>query len=207
MRQVISWRFAATIGALVGLTLVIYLAFGNSNSVAEVIDREATTARRADLISIELGTTRDGFALENGVTSGTLTMQVLPAGFTDPVPVTVFPGTPGEITCADLDRPCALLAQTLGDTIVWFALVPMGPNFRFQLPAIEELDGGYANLVNGWQVPYATVIDRRCDTPGTEDDPPGQAAESFSEFLRLQGTAFHSLYDLGAGEIIAVICD
>ena len=79
------------------------------------------------------------------------------------MPVTVFPGTPGEITCADLDRPCALLAQTLGDTIVWFALVPMGPNFRFDLPAIEALDGGYANLVNGWQVPYAPVIDRRCE--------------------------------------------
>jgi hypothetical protein len=129
-----------------------------------------------------------------------MTMQVLPAGFTEPVPVTVFPGTPGEITCADLDRPCALLAQTLGDTIVWFALVPMGPNFRFDLPAIEELDGGYANLVNGWQVPYADVIDRRCEGH------PGESAESFSEFLELQGAAFHSLYDLDPGAITAVIC-
>ena len=156
--------------------------------------------RRVDLISIELGTTRDNFALQGGVTSGTMTMQVLPAGSTEPVPVTVFAGTPGEITCADLDRPCALLAQTLGDTIVWFALVPMGPNFRFDLPAIEELDGGYANLVNGWQVPYA---------PGHRPPlrgHPGESAESFSEFLRLQGAAFHSLYDLGRGAITAVIC-
>ena len=156
--------------------------------------------RRVDVISIELGTARDNFALQGGVTSGTMTMQVLPAGSTEPVPVTVFAGTPGEITCADLDRPCALLAQTLGDTIVWFALVPMGPNFRFDLPAIEELDGGYANLVNGWQVPYAQVIDRRCEGH------PGESAESFSEFLRLQGEAFHSLYDLGRGAITAVIC-
>ena len=200
MRQVISWRFAATIGALIGLTLVIYLAFGNNRSVAEVIQEEAPMDRRVDLVSIELGTTREGFALEDGRTVGTMTMQVLPAGSTDPVPVTVFPGTPGEITCVDLDRPCALLAQTLGDTIVWFALVPMGPNFRFDLPAIEELDGGYANLVNGWQVPYATVIDRRCAGQ------PGESAESFSEFLRLQGEAFHSLYDLGRGAITAVIC-
>ena len=150
----ISWRFLATIGALVGLTALIYLAFGNNRSVAEVIEQEGPADRRIDLVSLELGTTRQDFALQGGVTSGTMTMQVLPAGFTEPVPVTVFPGTPGEITCADLDRPCALLAQTLGDTIVWFALVPMGPNFRFDLPAIEELDGGYANLVNGWQVPY-----------------------------------------------------
>ncbi len=206
MRQVISWRFVATIGALVGLTLVLYLAFGNNRSVAEVIEDEGPPARRMDLISLELGTTRENFTLEGGVTSGTMTMQVLPAGSTEPIPTTVFAGTPGEITCTDLDRPCALLAQTLGDTIVWFALVPLGPNFRFDLPAIEELDGGYANLVNGWQVPYATVIDRRCDTPDTDDDPPGQAAESFSEFLRLQGEAFHSLYDLGRGAITAVIC-
>ena len=200
MRQVISWRFVATIAALFGLTLVIYLAFGNSRSVAEVVEEEGPPARRMDLVSIELGTVRDAFALQDGVTTGTMTMQVLPAGFTDAVPVTVFPGTPGEITCADLEKPCALLAETLGDTIVWFALVPMGPNFRFDLPAIEALDGGYANLVNGWQVPYATVIDRRCEGH------PGESAESFSEFLRLQGAAHHSLYDLGRGAITAVIC-
>lgn len=200
MRQVLSWRFVATVGALLGLTAVIYLAFGNNRSVAEVIEDEGPPDRRIDLVSIELGTTRDGFVLENGVTSGTMTMQVLPPGFTDAVPVTVFPGTPGEITCADLDRPCALLAQTLGDTIVWFALVPMGPNFRFDLPAIDALDGGYANLVNGWQVPYATIIDRRCRGF------PGESAESFSEFLRIQGPAHRSLYDLGRGEITAVIC-
>jgi len=38
VRQVISWRFLATIGALVGLTALIYLAFGNNRSVAEVIE-------------------------------------------------------------------------------------------------------------------------------------------------------------------------
>jgi hypothetical protein len=206
MRQVISWRFVATIGALLVLTVIVYLAFGTNRSVAEVIDDEGPPARRVDLVSIELGTVRDGFALQNGTTVGTMTMQVLPAGFTDPVPVTVFAGTPGEITCPDLDLPCALLAQTLGDTIVWFALVPMGANFRFDLPAIEELDGGYANLTNGWQVPYATVIDRRCDSQDGAPAQPGESAESFSEFLRLQGDAFHSLYDLGRGAITAVIC-
>jgi hypothetical protein len=115
------------------------------------------------------------------------------------VPVTVFPGTPGEITCQDLAAPCALLAQTLGDTIVWFALVPMGPNFRFDLPAIEELDGGYANLVNGWQLPYAPIIDRtRCE----EKYP----AESFSEFLRLAGADHRAIYSFSQGEITHVAC-
>ena len=40
VRQVLSWRFVATIGALVGLTALIYLAFGNNRSVAEVIEQE-----------------------------------------------------------------------------------------------------------------------------------------------------------------------
>ena len=117
------------------------------------------------------------------------------------MPVTVFAGTPGEVTCPDLDQPCALLAETLGDTIVWFALVPMGPNFRFELPAIEALDGGYANLVNGWQVPYATV-----DRPRAASGQPGESAESFGEFLRLAGRGAPLAVRLGRGEIIAVIC-
>ena len=200
MRQVLSWRFVATIGALLGLTAIIYLAFGNNRSVAEVVEQEVVQSRRMDLISIELGTRREDFELRNGFTVGTMTMDVLPAGRADVVPVTVFHGTPGEITCEDLDKPCALLAQTLGDTIVWFALVPMGPNFRFELPAIEELDGGYAHLVNGWEVPYAPVIDRRCVGH------PGESAESFSEFLRLQGANHRSLYDLGRAAVTAVLC-
>ena len=161
-----------------------------------MVREQTVETRRADLVSIVLGTTQDGFALDGGVTSGTMTMDVLPAGFPAAVPVKVFPGTPGAITCEDLDSPCALLAETLGDTVVWFALVPMGPNFRFELPAVESLDAGWAHLANGWEVPYAPVIDRRCDSP----------AESFSEFLRLVGPNHRSVYDLGRGALTAVVC-
>ena len=78
-----------------------------------------------------------------------------------------------------------------------FALVPMSANFQIQLPAIDGLSGGYAELVNGWQLPYAPVIDRsRCDSP----------AESFSEFLRVVGRRHRSLYSFGPGEITAVTC-
>ena len=73
------------------------------------------------------------------------------------------------------------------------------PNFQFELPAIESLDGGYANLVNGWQLPYAPVIDRsRCE----EKYP----AESFSEFLRLAGEDHRAIYSFGRGEITHVAC-
>lgn len=196
VRQVISWRFVASIAALLGLTALVWLAFGDRQSVAEVVKEQTVDTRRADLISIVLSTSRQDFALDGGVTTGTMTMQVVPVGTLEPRPVPVFAGTPGVITCENLDGTCALLAETLGDTIVWFALVPMGANFRFELPAIDSLDGGWAHLVNGWEVPYATIIDRRCDSP----------AESFSEFLRLVGPNHRSIYDLGRGAITTVVC-
>jgi len=73
--------------------------------------------------------------------------------------------------------------------------VPLAAGFKIQLPAVEKLDAGYAHLVNGWEVPYARVIDRRCDSP----------AESFSEFLRLVPN-HTSIYDLGRGALTAVTC-
>ena len=195
MRQVLSWRFVATIGALFGLTVIVYFAFGNRQSVAEVVQDQTVQTRRADLITLTLGSASEGFAIQGGRSTGTLTVQALPVGFAEPVALTIYPGTPGEVTCLDLATPCAMLAQTLGDTVAWFAIVPLAAGFKIQLPAIEELDAGYAHLANGWEVPYAKVIDRRCDS----------AAESFSEFLRLVPN-HTSVYDLGRGAITAVTC-
>ena len=195
MRQVLSWRFVATLAALFALTVIVYFAFGNRQSVAEVVKDQTVQTRRADLITLTLGSTSDGFAVHDGRSSGTLTLQVLPVGFAQPVPVTIYAGTPGEVTCVDLATPCAMLAQTVGDTVSWFAIVPLAAGFKIQLPAVTELDAGYAHLVNGWEVPYARVIDRRCDSP----------AESFSEFLRLVPN-HTSIYDLGRGALTAVTC-
>ena len=73
----------------------------------------------------------------------------------------------------------------------------MSSNFQIELPAIDSLVGDSAHLVNGWQLPYAPVIDRsRCDSP----------AESFSEFLRVVGRRHRSLYGFGPNEITAVVC-
>jgi hypothetical protein len=131
----------------------------------------------------------------NDTVSGSLTL-VMPNGQN----VTVFPGTPGVVQCDNLTESyqCAVLGQSLGDTIVWFALMPMrGAEFRFELPAIVELEDGFARLVNGWEVPYAQVIDR------TECDPD---ATSFADFLDKHGTEFVSIYDLSEQAIVAVTC-
>ena len=195
MRQVLSWRFVAALCALVALTLLISALFVGRDTVARVAEHRGPTSRRADLIAIVLDTDSDGFALrDDGTTRGRLTLRTH-----DNRTVTIFPGTPGTSTCPDVEQAakCAILAETLGDTVVSFALVPMSANFQVELPAIVELSGGYAQLVSGWQVPYAPVIDRsRCDSP----------AESFSEFLRLVGRHHRSIYSFGPGEITAVTC-
>jgi hypothetical protein len=195
MRQVLSWRFLAALGALVGLALLISALFVGRDTVARVAERHGPMSRRADVIAIVLDSDSDGFVLrEDGTTRGRLTLRTH-----ENRSLTIFPGTPGTSTCDDIEKAggCAVLAEMLGDTLVSFALVPMSANLQVQLPAIVDLSGGYAVLINGWQVPYAPVIDRsRCDSP----------AESFSEFLRLVGRHHRSIYSFGPGEITAVTC-
>jgi hypothetical protein len=195
MRQVLSWRFLAALGALVGLALLISALFVGRDTVARVAERHGPMSRRADVIAIVLDSDSDGFVLrEDGTTRGRLTLRTH-----ENRSLTIFPGTPGTSTCDDIEKAggCAVLAEMLGDTLVSFALVPMSANLQVQLPAIVDLSGGYAVLINGWLVPYAPVIDRsRCDSP----------AESFSEFLRLVGRHHRSIYSFGPGEITAVTC-
>jgi hypothetical protein len=195
MRQVLSWRFLAALGALVGLALLISALFVGRDTVARVAERHGPMSRRADVIAIVLDSDSDGFVLrEDGTTRGRLTLRTH-----ENRSLTIFPGTPGTSTCDEIEKAggCAVLAEMLGDTLVSFALVPMSANLQVQLPAIVDLSGGYAVLVNGWQVPYASVIDRsRCDSP----------AESFSEFLRLVGRQHNAIYSFGPGEITAVTC-
>ena len=71
------------------------------------------------------------------------------------------------------------------------------PSSASSCPAIVELEDGFARLVNGWEVPYAQVIDR------TECDPD---AASFSDFLDAHGTEFVCIYDLSEQAIVAVDC-
>ncbi len=201
MRQVLSWRFLATVGALLGLTVLINAVVGgDDDGIEQLAGAGEPVERDPGLISLVLEAQSEGFSMTpTGLSEGQLTLTLPPVvDGADPRTIRVFAGTPGEVTCAELDQlaRCALLAEMLGDTVSWFALVPVGAAFRLELPAIDELDGGLAHLVNGWAVPYAPVIDRsRCGN-----------AETFSEFLRDVGPSHTSLLELGQGQIVAVTC-
>lgn len=193
MRQIFSLRFFAAIGATAGLFLLLSLVFGGGDRVAELSEPEPIE-RRIDLVAEVFAPVATDFELDDGVTRGSLEL-VLDADRT----VQVVSGTHGEITCDELDRigACAVLADLLGDAVVWFALVPMASAGTVEMPAIDVLEDGDAVLVNGWRVPYAPVLDRRC----------AQEFASYREFRAELGDAFTSIYSIDEGELVAVRCD
>jgi hypothetical protein len=195
VRQVFTWRFVAAVAAVAVMALFAYVLWSRDDGAGSA-DAGGGDIRRMDFISLVASIQASDFAMTaNGTVSGNLTL-VMPNGQN----IRVFPGTPGVVQCDNFSESyqCAVLGQSLGDSIVWFALMPMqGAEFRFQLPAIVELDDGFATLVNGWEVPYAKVIDR------TECDP---EATSFADFLDKHGTDFVSIFDLTEQAIVAVDC-
>ena len=103
----------------------------------------------------------------------------------------IVPGTPGEINCTALGETaeCAVVADLLGDAVVWFAIVPLASSQTVALPAIVSLDEGYATLTNGWQLPHAPELERRC----------ARDFESFTAFREEVGTDFTSIYRFAEG--------
>ncbi len=106
--------------------------------------------------------------------------------------------TPGVDHCPRFPEvgACSVVADLLGEAVVWFALVPAGDNRTVDLPAIDTLDDGLATLVNGWQLPFAPVLVRRCD----------EEFSSYREFRDVLGDDFTSVYDLDERRLVAVEC-
>ena len=196
MRQIFSVRFFAAVGAVVGLFFLLTTIFATSEAIDGGAERETTTTalHKVDFVDRV-------FALSNADFS--VGIDGLADGDTDLVidgtrSVRVVADTPGEMLCPDLDRPgaCAVVADLLGEAVVWFALVPMGANNTVRLPAIDTLEGDVATLVNGWQVPFAPVLDRRC-----EDE-----FVSYRDFREAFGDNFTAIYDIEDRRLSAVEC-
>lgn len=193
MRQIFTVRFFAAVGAVLGLLVLLTALFRGDGSVAQLVEREPMV-RRIELVALVFSTTADNFAIgDDGLTTGTIDL-VLDQERT----MRIVPGTLGEVNCAALGEVarCAVVADLLGDGVVWFAIVPLASSQTVTLPAIVSLDGGYATLTNGWQLPYAQVLERQC----------ARDFESFTEFREELGDGFTSIFHLGAGEITDVVC-
>ena len=190
--------FGRSLGTL-ALVVLVLLALracarsGDDTSAAPVIE-----ARRIDLAALT-STVRSGepWSVIDGAMNGNATV-VLANGRV----LQLTDGTLGESTCLfpDVTNACVLLADTLGDGIVWFSLVSAPPSGskELELPAITQLLDGvtYARLANGIEVPLLDRVSRRCE----EESP------NLSSFVQRHRDEHVTILDLDRGEVSAVRC-
>lgn len=167
----------------------------NDDSIESVIDPEPIE-RRIDvfqpIVSAEQST--EFLVDPTGVTTGYIDLSL-----TGDRVVRIPPGTFGEIACDELaeDNKCVLLADTLGDAVVWFSIQPAAPRRTVELPPVIDLDDGEAVFENGWRIPYAPVIERDCE---------GEDIPTFSDFLARFGPDSVTIVDLETRQVVAVRC-
>jgi len=153
---------------LAGLVAVTFLlATRDSSSNISVTQ----TLHKIDLVaSINSINVDSAWSQEDGVTSG----GAMRLSLDDLRVLTVQDGTltaeyKSIPTCTDFAKPnaCVLLADMLGDAVVWFALVPSdalaGQEF-LTLPGLVDMqaNGDEGILRNGWVVKLATPVKREC---------------------------------------------
>lgn len=195
MRQFFTWGFWLSLLSLAGLTLLLVAIAREDPTIERVVAQSAPPERQIDMIGmVFLAQADPGFAIVDGVTSGNLQIRVDGYRY-----MNISPGTPGENRCAALDQlaSCAVAADLLGESVLWFSIVPLSPRNQVALPPIVELrDGGNAALSNGWIVPHAESVKRVCDDDTT----------SLSDFIRRHGPASTSLYSVDDQTIVSVAC-
>ncbi|MFZ4718410.1 MAG: hypothetical protein ACOYMR_03235 [Ilumatobacteraceae bacterium] len=198
MRQFLSLRFWLTFGALAGLFLVFVLVFGRSappTGVQASSDDKPTEPRHLDLVQwVFLANPAPGFALDRGVTTADLSLQL-----DGTRTMVIKAGTPGEISCPTLTSTatCTVAADLLGDAVLWFSLVPGTPGASIVLPAVTEtLDGGWVRLANGWGVRRASAVERSC----AED------TSSLGDFVRTYGDSATATFNFEQQQVVKVTC-
>jgi hypothetical protein len=201
VREIFSVRFFVAIGAVAGLLFLLFTFFVARDVVDQAISDNGADAaqyqpRAIDLVDVVSSTDNPGFGFdEHGEAAANAQFTLDPTR-----KVSIVAGTPGEDDCGRIAEPgaCAIVADLLGEGVVWFALVPMGSAGSVPLPAIDSLDNGVATLVNGWQLPHAPALDRRCGD--------NELFESYRQFKQILGDNFTSIYDIDQRQLTAVVC-
>ncbi len=196
MRQILTVRFAAAIGVpLVAALLWFVVAVGGSGGNGDSAAVRHFVSYTASVSTIQVD---PDWSVADGVTVANARLAL-----DDGRTLFIADGTPGEMACTDYSTPnaCVLLAEMLGDGIVWFALTPAAgdePLSRLPLPPIVDMlnDGDDAVLQNGWIVPLATPTKRVCAT----------ATTSLRDFIEKFGDAMEVSLNLAADEVDEVRC-
>ena len=193
MRQFITLRFWLALGALAVLAVVL-AALDRADRSANVVALQQTE-RQIDLVHwVYLATPGDGFAVRGGVTTSDVALQI-----DGTRTMVVKQGTPGEITCPDIEAPgtCTVAADLLGDAVLWFALIEGSPETTIELPAVTELlGGGKLRLSNNWVVNHAPKVERSCPAD----------TSSLNDFIKTFGTEATATFDFETQRVVKVTC-
>jgi hypothetical protein len=193
MRQFFSWRIWAAFGAIIGLFLLLKLVLP-----ADAAEKQKLTGppeRQVDFVSLVYTVQPSAdFSVRSGLVTGSADF-VIDGQRT----MHVMQGTLGDVTCRDYTTigNCAVVADLLGDAVIWFALVPVQAGLKVEAPPIVELrDEGIARLRNGWLVPLANAVDRSCP----------QETGSLDEFIHRFGPGSTTIIDVSKQRITQVRC-
>ena len=194
MRALFSLRTLAALVALVVLLVVLRQLVPDSGPVDEG-STPGVTHHRVDLIvPVAEAVPAAGFTIDaEGRTTADLAL-VIDAQRT----IFIAAGTPGEVSCPAVPTTgCAVAVDLLGDAVLWFALVESETGKNLVLPAtVELLEDGHVVLANGWEVPHAYKVERRC----TEE------TASLTAFITRFGNTSSTTFDMEMQEVVRVAC-
>ena len=197
-------RVPLVVGAVLAAVVIgngVYASL-NNNSVSVATDVRHTV----DLVASVNTVTADVNWKQDGVTSGAVAQLSLD----DTRVLTIPEGTlvddyDAMAKCEDFTTPnaCVLLADMLGDAVVWFALVPADKVAGMQtltLPGLVDMqsNGDEGILRNGWIVKLATPVKRICEKTDTT---------SLRDFItQFPHDASSSIVNLTTDTVVSVTC-
>ncbi len=194
MRQFFSWRIWAAFAALLGLFVMLRVVLPADAGSAATISLHPPD-RTVDFVSlIYVVQPSADFVVHGGLVTGSADF-VIDSQRT----MHIAAGTLADMQCDNYTQvgKCAVLADLLGDAVIWFALVPVADSFRINAPPIIDLlDNGVVRLQNGWLVRVANTIDRSCKQP----------TDSLKEFLSRFGPKSTTVIDIASQRVIQVKC-
>ena len=194
------------VAAAIGIagSLAIILAAVTSSGASETSLK--VIANKVDLVGrVASAVATQEWSASEAVTTGSMTVTLSTGRVINIVSGTLV-GANGEVPVCDplvTTDSCVLLADMLGDAVVWFAFVKAdtaAPGARTMLPGLVDMrdNGDIGVLPNGWQVPLATPVKRTCDSTPTV---------SLRDFInRYEGTKSSTIVSLETQSVVEVVC-
>jgi hypothetical protein len=193
------------LAVLLAVFVAAILLVATRNSSSEISVNQ--TLRKIDLVaSVNSINVDSAWSQDGGVTRG----GAMRLSLDDLRVLTVQDGTLsaeyGSMSaCTDFVKPnaCVLLADMLGDAVVWFALVPSdalaGREF-LTMPGLVDMqaNGDEGILRNGWVINLATPVKRECGDTSTS---------SLRDFItRFPDQLSKTIVNLTTDNVVSVKC-